>query len=119
MAVKRLMQVLYSKCRRGIARGLVFTRNSVVWSYRSFLTRFWTKWALFFFWIFKIPGLFTWAVTIAAALLFRERMHGSAVTVEWLPRNFLRCSFYHEVPHRSGSVILSFGSGVATGTSNS
>jgi len=72
----------YFRRRRGIANGLVFAGNGlggsiITVTLNSLIDRVGIPWA------FRILGLTTWVVTIPAALLLRERMRRSAVSVEW------------------------------------
>jgi len=81
MACSSLPSQYFSR-RLGIANGLVFAGNGlgggvISISLNSLIDRVGISWA------FRILGLSTWVVALPAALLLKERMRRSAVTVEW------------------------------------
>jgi len=91
----------YFKRRLGIANGLVFAGNGlgggvISITLNSLIDRVGISWA------FRILGLSTWVVAIPAALLLKERMRRSAVTVEW--------GLFRDPKF----VLLFLGSGIAT-----
>ncbi|KAF8270315.1 major facilitator superfamily domain-containing protein [Lactarius quietus] len=94
----------YFKRRRGLANGLVFAGNGlgggvISITLNSLIDRVGISWA------FRILGLSTWVVAIPAALLLKERMRRSAVTVEWSVEGLFRDPKF---------VLLFLGSGIAT-----
>jgi MFS family permease len=77
----------YFRRRLGIANGLVFAGNGlgggvISITLNSLIDRVGIAWA------FRILGLSTWVVAIPAALLLKERMRRSVVTVEWSVEGF-------------------------------